>query len=233
MGDANRPIGVVLAGGAGRRMGGGKSVVELAGTPLLAYPVAALRIALGETIVVAKGDTALPPLPGVLVWTEPDEPRHPLTGLVHALEQAGGRPVLVCAGDLPFVPVELVRELARTDPHGAPAVVPRAGGRLQPLLALYLPAARERLAAALARPGGPGPLTEIVAALVPRILDLTGERPFFNVNVPEDLLTAAAMLDAGDPDAGESAEGPHEDGGTGHADGGAEDPHDAPIPHDP
>lgn len=202
MGDTMRPIGVVLAGGEGRRMGGAKGVVELHGTPLLAYPVAALRIALGEVIVVAKRDTELPPLPGVPVWTEPDEPRHPLTGLVHALEQAGGRPLLVCAGDLPFVPADLVRELASADPRGRPAVVPRAGGRLQPLLALYLPDALPPLAAALVRPGGPGPLTAAVAGLEPRILDLVGERAFFNVNVPEDLLTAAAMIDAGDGGAG-------------------------------
>ncbi len=198
MGDTMRPIGVVLAGGAGRRMGGGKGVVELHGTPLLAYPVAALRAALGEVIVVAKRDTELPRLPGVPVWAEPDEPRHPLTGLVHALQQAGGRPLLVAAGDLPFVPADLVRELASADPHGRPAVVPRAGGRLQPLLALYLPQALPPLAAALERPEGPGRLTDAVAALDPHVLDCDGERPFFNVNVPEDLLTAAAMIDLGD-----------------------------------
>ena len=205
MGDANRPIGVVLAGGAGRRMGGGMSVVELHGTPLLAYPVAALRIALGEVIVVAKRDTELPPLPGVPVWTEPEQPRHPLTGLVHALEQAGGRPILLAAGDLPFVSAALVRELADSDPQGAPAVVPHVAGRLQPLLALYLPAAREPLSAALARDGGPGRLSDVVAALSPRILELTAERPFFNVNVPEDLLTAAAMIDVGEAAPGDDA----------------------------
>lgn len=187
------PIGVVLAGGEGRRLGGGKAVVALGGTPLLCYPLAALRAALAEVVVVAKRDTELPPLPGIAVWSEPDEPRHPLTGIVHALEHAGGRSVLVCAGDLPFVTGTLVRTLAQEDARGAPAVVPRAEGRIEPLLARYDFAARAPLAGALH--DGQGRLTEIVAALEPRLLDVEDARPFFNVNVPEDLLTAAALLD--------------------------------------
>ena len=58
-----------------------------------------------------SSDTALPPLPGVPIWIEPAEPRHPLAGIVHALEGAGAaagiaglaREILVSAGDLPFV----------------------------------------------------------------------------------------------------------------------------------
>ena len=196
MSEPARPIGVVLAGGAGRRMGGGKASVELHGVPLLAYPVAALQAVLDEVVVVAKGDSELPPLPGIGIWTEPDAPRHPLTGIVHALEQVDGRAVLVCAGDLPFVTAPLVAELARADAGGAPALVPRAGGRLQPLLARYEPGALAPLAAALAGLERAARLYEIVAAIGPRTLEIADERPFFNVNRPEDLLTAAALLDA-------------------------------------
>jgi molybdenum cofactor guanylyltransferase len=191
--EEHSPIGVVLAGGAGRRLGGEKARVPLLGTPLLCYPIAALRAVLPEVVVVAKRDTELPPLPGVPVWSEPDEPRHPLTGIVHALEHAGKRPVLVCAGDLPFVTSELVRMIAQADGDGAPAFVPRADGRLQPLLARYEPAAVLALAAALA--DAPGALTDIVAGLRPRVLDVPDGQPFFNVNVPEDLLTAGALLE--------------------------------------
>jgi molybdenum cofactor guanylyltransferase len=191
--EEHSPIGVVLAGGAGRRLGGEKARVRLLGTPLLCYPIAALRAVLPEVVVVAKRDTELPPLPGVPVWSEPDEPRHPLTGIVHALEQGGGRAVLVCAGDLPFMTGDLVRTIAQADPHGAPAVVPRADGRLQPLLARYERGALLALAAALA--DSPGRLTDIVAGLAPRVLDVPDGQPFFNVNVPEDLLTAGALLE--------------------------------------
>jgi molybdenum cofactor guanylyltransferase len=195
MGETEVPIGVVLAGGVGRRMGGGKATVALHGAPLLAYPVAALQAALPEVVVVAKPDTELPPLPGVAIWTEPPEPRHPLTGIVHALAFAGGRSVLVCAGDLPFASAGLARELVAAGAAGAPAVGPRAGGRLQPLFARYEPAALEPLAATLAGPEQLGRLTDVVAALDPRVLELDDERAFFNVNVPEDLLTAAGLMD--------------------------------------
>jgi molybdenum cofactor guanylyltransferase len=195
MGETDVPIGVVLAGGAGRRIGGAKATVELHGAPLLTYPIAVLQQVLAEVVVVAKPDTELPPLPGIAVWTEPPEPRHPLTGIVHALAFADERPVLVCAGDLPFASAGLARELAGAGAAGTPAVVPRAGGRLQPLFARYEPAALAPLAARLAAPAGLGPVTEVVAALAPRVLECADERPFFNVNAPEDLLTAAGLMD--------------------------------------
>ncbi len=196
------PIGVVLAGGLGRRIGGGKAVVELCGTPLVHYPLRALQAVLAEVVVVAKQASELPPLPGVPIWIEPREPRHPLAGIVHALEGAGAaagidglaREILVSAGDLPFVGPELVEWLMRADGRGAAAVVPRAGGRLQPLLARYAPAAYPSLAAALRRDPLPS-LTDAVAALEPHVVELDDPLAFFNVNAPEDLLTAAGLLD--------------------------------------
>jgi molybdopterin-guanine dinucleotide biosynthesis protein A len=200
VGHPNAPVGVVLAGGAGRRIGGGKAVVELHGRPLISYPVGVVQAALGAVAVVAKADSELPPLPGVEIWTEPAAPSHPLNGIVHALRGAGGRAVLVAAGDLPFLTRELIRAVAEAPAEGRAAVVPRAGGRLQPLLARYEPQALEPLAAALA--SAPlGSLTGVVEALPPRELPLDDEEAFFNVNLPEDLLTATAMMDRTDPSA--------------------------------
>jgi molybdopterin-guanine dinucleotide biosynthesis protein A len=206
MDDTRDPIGVVLAGGAGRRIGGEKAVVELCGVPLVRYPLHALQAVLAEVVVVAKQGSALPPLPGVPIWIEPAEPRHPLAGIVHALEAAGAaaqiegmaREVLVSAADLPFVRADLVERLARADAAGAPAVVPCVEGRLQPLLARYRPSAYAPLAAALRQDPLPS-VTAAVAALEPRLLELDDATPFFNVNAPEDLLTAAGLLDRGVP----------------------------------
>jgi molybdopterin-guanine dinucleotide biosynthesis protein A len=183
------PIGVVLAGGRASRLGGDKTRVELAGRPLIAWPLAALAEALGEVVVVAKAATPLPDLE-VQVWFEPDEPSHPRAGIVHALERAGGRAVLVCAGDMPLVDADLLRRLADEPADGAPAVVPRAGGRVQPLLARYEPGALAPLRAA----APDAALTETVLALGPRLLDLPDARPFLNVNTPEDLAAAAQFL---------------------------------------
>ena len=187
-----QPLGVVLAGGRATRLGGAKALASLDGRPLLTRPVEALRAALDEGVVVAKAGTPLPALE-VEVWVEPDEPRHPRAGLAHALARAGGRAILACAGDLPLVTPELVRRLAVCDAGGAPAVVPRAGGRLQPLLARYEPAALEPL-----RTAPPGEaLTATVAALHPRVVELDDDAPFTNVNTPEDLEAVAQRIARG------------------------------------
>jgi molybdopterin-guanine dinucleotide biosynthesis protein A len=186
------PIGVILAGGLGRRIGGSKAVVELRGRPLISYPLAALRGALADVTIIAKADTELPSLPGVTVWIEPEQPRHPLVGIVQALALAGGRPVFACAADLPFVTPALVSEIVATDPGGAPAVVPTCDGSMQPLLALYLPAAVDLLR--LAAPTN-APLRDVVAGIGPRLLKVDNPEAFFNINAPEDLLHAAALLD--------------------------------------
>jgi molybdenum cofactor guanylyltransferase len=178
------PIGVVLAGGRSRRMGGSKATADLGGRPLIAWPLETLRAVLDEVVVVAKHSTALPPL-DVPVWVEPDEPRHPRAGIVHALERADGRAVLACAVDLPLVTQLLVRTIAHAP--GAIAVVPRVGGRLQPLLARYEPAA---LGALRDAPGGE-PLTASVEALGPSVLEIGGEEAFANANTPEELAEIA------------------------------------------
>ena len=186
------PLGVVLAGGRSTRLGGAKATVELAGRPLLAWPLEAMRAALRDVVVVAKASTPLPEL-DVEVWIEPEEPAHPRAGLVHALERAGGLAILACAGDLPLISPPLVRRLAAEDSGGAPAVAPRAGGRLQPLLARYEPAALDLLRAA---PPGEA-LTATVAAMHPRVLELEDDAPFANVNTPADLEAVAQRIARG------------------------------------
>jgi molybdopterin-guanine dinucleotide biosynthesis protein A len=198
----------VLAGGLGRRIGGAKACVELLRRPLISYPLEAVRRALGNVTIVAKGDTELPSLRRVAVWIEPQEPRHPLTGMVHALAMSEGRPVLVCAADMPLVTPELIGVIARADPGNAPAVVASIGGDLQPLLGCYQPAALKPLIAASAggaRTGGPAsvggaaaggvPLRDAVAALAPSLHEVADPDELFNVNSPSDLLQASAMLD--------------------------------------
>jgi molybdopterin-guanine dinucleotide biosynthesis protein A len=185
------PIGVVLAGGRGRRMGGDKAIVELEGRPLLLYPVEALHELCDEVVVVAKRDTMLPPLAGVAdLWIEPDEPRHPLLGVAHALRLAIGRPILVVAVDLPLMDAATLRLIASTDPDGAAAVVPRVHGRLQPLCALYTPDAM----AALADFDADARATDVVQGLGIREVEPPDPSAFYNVNRPEDLLQVSALL---------------------------------------
>ena len=188
------PIGVILAGGLGRRIGGAKATADLQGRPLISYPLQALSEALADVVILAKADTELGSVGAVPVWIEPSAPRHPLTGIVHALGLAAGRGVLVCAADMPFVTPALVNRIALADPRGAPAVVPTCAGELQPLLALYLPAAASALDHRAAVAGRP--LRREIAAIGPRLLEVEDLGAFFNVNTPEDLRRAAARLDA-------------------------------------
>ena len=78
-------IGVVLAGGAGWRLGrGSKAAAPLAGRALVEYPLEALAEVCERVAIVCKRGTGLPELPGTERWDQPDEPRHPLTGIVRA-----------------------------------------------------------------------------------------------------------------------------------------------------
>ena len=188
-----RPIGVVLAGGRGLRMGGSKLNVPLHGKPLVEWPLGALRVALDDVAVIAKPDVALPPLRGVMLWIEPEEPRHPLVGIVEALALADGRPIVVCAADLPFVTPDLIRRLTDAPDGGAPAVIATSGRVTQPLLGCYQPSAA-RLLAGAARDGSV-PVREAVAAIGARELLVEDPDELFNVNSPEDLLVAQGMID--------------------------------------
>jgi molybdopterin-guanine dinucleotide biosynthesis protein A len=186
------PIGVVLAGGAGRRLGGAKATAMLAGRPLISYPLAALSAAIDDVVVVAKADSPLPDdLGGAQVWIEADEPRHPVIGLVTALQRADGRPVVVVAADLPLLDTGTTLALATTRPaRGGIAVVARTDGRPQPLIARYEPRALEPLASA----DPSSALTAIVEALEPTWLDLPDADVAFNVNDPDDVAEAERRL---------------------------------------
>ncbi len=189
---SSEPIGVVLAGGSGQRIGGSKALVQLRGTPLIRYPLTALKAALRDVVVIAKPDTELPSLPGVMVWIETAGARHPLVGIVEALGLAAGRPVLVCAVDLPFVTPGLISAIARTDPGVGAAVLASYRGQTQPLLGCYQP----RAGLLLTRLGPYERLSmrDAVGVLTPRLLEVDDPELLFNVNGPEDLLTASALL---------------------------------------
>ena len=172
-------------------MGGeGKAGLELAGRPLLERPLHVLCEVCERVAVVCKPSTPLPPLPpGVERWEEPESPRHPAAGIAHALGRAGG-PVLVCGADMPFVTAEACGLLLRAyeAAPGASAVLARAGRRLQPVLAVYAPAAADTLAQA-----GDQPLTRLAEALAPVTVEL---EPALvrSVNTPEELSAAEREL---------------------------------------
>jgi len=176
-------IGCILAGGLGRRMGGPKATAELAGRPLISYPLDTLAAVCERVVVVCKAQTELPPL-AVERWDEPDDPHHPIAGITHALERAG-EPILVCGADMPLVTAEALGLIADELRPGMKAAVAFCDGRLQPLLAAYAPEALEVLRLA----PDDEPLTRTVESLMPITVDVD-PRVAFNVNTPEDLSEA-------------------------------------------
>ncbi len=183
-------IGAVLAGGSGSRIGGAKATAQLDGQALISYPLAAALGALGSVAVVAKDDVELPQLDQrVELWIEPDEPRHPVIGVIEALRRAEGRAVVVIACDLPLLTSEVVALIAGADAEGSVALLASAAGRPQPLLARYEPGAL----ALLEKFDTDGPMTEQVMALMPALVDVPAEASF-NVNDLEQLKEVSRRL---------------------------------------
>jgi molybdopterin-guanine dinucleotide biosynthesis protein A len=192
----SQPIGVVLAGGPGVRIGGAKPTVALRGHPLVRYPVSAMKLVLAEVAVIAKADTSLPQLLRTMVWIEPDLPVDPLLGITEALALAGGRPVLVCPADMPFVAPESLSALAAAHHEGRPAVVATCRGATRPLLGLYLPSAVPLLEQAMRDGLSPH---DAARTLDPVLFEIENEDELFDVDTPDDLLQASAMLDVSSP----------------------------------
>jgi molybdopterin-guanine dinucleotide biosynthesis protein A len=183
-------IGAVLAGGSGSRIGGAKATAQLDGQALITYPLTAALGALGSVAVVAKDDVELPQLDQrVELWIEPDEPRHPVVGVIEALRRAEGRAVLIIACDLPLLTSEVVALIASAEAEGSVAVMASAAGRPQPLLARYEPAAL----ALLEKFDTDGPMTEQVMALMPTLVEVPAEASF-NVNDLEQLKEVSRRL---------------------------------------
>lgn len=184
-------VGAVLAGGAGRRIGGDKAIVVLEGRPLVQWVVGVIKPLTDDVAIVAKPDTLLPELGAdIEIWLEPEADFHPLNGVVHALSRANERAVLVVAADMPLMSKAVIERLLRPAPAGSHGRVARVDGRLQPLCARYEPSALERLESF--EPGARA--TDTILALGVEIEDFEDPLPFFNVNAPEDLLTAGAEL---------------------------------------
>jgi molybdenum cofactor guanylyltransferase len=183
----------ILAGGRGSRLGGRKALAEVAGLPLISYPLSAAAAAGLDPFVVAKPHSPLPELDFEVVH-EPERPSHPLAGALTAL-RAVKNPVLLLGCDMPFLTGELLAWLANQEPP-AVAVV---GGRLQPLLGIYGESAEPSFTEALA---AEAPFREAVDRLAPRKLGDEELQRFgdparlaFSVDSPDDLTLASRLLD--------------------------------------
>ena len=189
-------LGIILAGGLARRLGGGdKTLHELGGQPILAHIVARLRPQLDRLVLNANGDPArlarfgLPILPDTVAGHP-----GPLAGILAGLESAAAHGfswVVSVPADAPFLPLDLVGRL-HEGRDGAPLAVAASAGRTHPVVALWPVAMGASLRAALAAGQHKVGWATDGAAIV--VWPDTPVDPFFNVNTPADLAAAQAVI---------------------------------------
>ncbi len=203
MTDRDLTLGLILDGGRARRMGGAdKGLSLLAGRPMLAYAIDRLRPQCAALAISANGDPArfrgfdLPVLPD-----DPPDFSGPLAGIVAGLDHcARNAPRLVAAAslaaDAPFAPDDFVARLHEARrASGAEIAVAASGGRVHHVAALWPVALADELRRAVVHDG----LRKVESALQRfrvAVVEWRGAPldPFFNVNTPEDLARAEALL---------------------------------------
>jgi molybdopterin-guanine dinucleotide biosynthesis protein A len=188
-----RIAGLILAGGAATRMGGGdKPLLDLAGRPMLARILDTLAADLADIAISANGDPAR--FAGFGRPVLPDGAHRgegPLAGILAGLDWAAGLgcgALLSVPGDTPFIPRGLAASLAP-----APACAMH-DGRQHHLVALWPVAVRDGLRSLLCAPG-PRSVARFAETIGTRYINFPvgHARLFTNVNTDADLTAARAL----------------------------------------
>ncbi len=203
-------VGVLLAGGLSRRMGGGdKSLLDVAGQSMMQHVIDRLSPQVSALAINANGDPArfeafgLPVVPDTI-----DGFVGPLAGVLAGMRWAEtlaepARWVVTASTDAPFIPEQLVERLQGEMAREKTAIaLAKSGGHLHPVIGLWPVELADDLEAAL-RDGVRKVLhwTDrhgIVAVDFPFVSVGSEEiDPFFNANTPEELDRARELVQRG------------------------------------
>ena len=204
-----KPIGIILAGGLARRLGGlDKGLIEVGGRPILARLVERLAPQCVALLLNANGDPARFAAFGLPVISDDIEGfAGPLAGVLAGMDHAAMRfpsapHVLSVPADTPFVPENLAARLdAARAGAGAKIAVAASAGRVHHAVALWPLSLAEELRQAL------GAGERRVSGFIARYASATADwpiepfDPFFNVNRPEDLAEAEEIARIADEQA--------------------------------
>jgi molybdopterin-guanine dinucleotide biosynthesis protein A len=126
---------VILAGGQGSRIGGGKGLQRLQGKPLIQWVIDAMQPQSDELVISANGE-GYAGFGFRVVADITAGSAGPLAGVQAALHSARHDLVASVPCDAPYLPADLTSKLAAAM-NGADACVAVAAGRAQPAIALY------------------------------------------------------------------------------------------------
>lgn len=200
-----QPLGVILAGGQARRMGGGdKGLLTLAGQTLLSRVIARLEPQVGGLVINANGDAGRFSSYGLPVVSDSiDGFVGPLAGVLAGLDWAaaqGADHIVTAAADTPFFPPDLVPQLLlAAETENRPIALaatphPERGLMRQPTFGLWPVALRDDLRRSLQ--DGVRKIVQWTdshgTALAP--FPVQGFDPFFNVNTPADMKVANTLV---------------------------------------
>ena len=186
---------MILAGGEGRRLGGGKPLTELRGKRLVDHALTAARQWSTRIAVAVRDEIQVEPIDAQLIRDEP-QVQGPLGGLIAAFAFAaknGCALVLTIPSDMPFLPPDLLERLSRHIGDRGCALA-SSGGHVHPVCGLWRTSSFERLPGYLA--SGRRSLQGFAEAIGRADIEWPTEPidPFLNVNSPEDLTEAERLL---------------------------------------
>ena len=205
MSAASDTMAVILAGGQARRMGGGdKCLINIDGSTILAHQIKRLKSSVDTILLNANGDVDRFKMFGLPVAADVIEGfGGPLVGIVTGLLWAReNRPdmsfVVSIAGDTPFFPKDLTRQLIKAGQRDPQTIVlASSNGRVHPVFGLWPVALADDLKEWLLSGSNPK-----VLAFVDRYtrievpFEVDAYDPFFNINTPEDVSEAERLAGA-------------------------------------
>jgi molybdenum cofactor guanylyltransferase len=197
-------VGLLLAGGLSRRMGGGDKALRLiGGRTLLDHVIDRMRPQVAALVLNANGEPSRFARFGLPVVADSIAGfAGPLAGVLAGLDwAAANRPqcthIVSVATDAPFLPVDLVARLFEgMAKAGAELACAASGGQMHPVIGLWPVDLREALREAVVAEGirKVDQWTARYRLAAVEFPDETpGVDPFFNANRPEDLDRAATL----------------------------------------
>ena len=195
---SSSPFTLILAGGEGRRMGGGKPA-RLLGDERLIDRAVALARRWDDAPAVALHSCRDNGTPNARVLQDRLDLEGPLAGLAVGVEFAvreGAERLLLIPADMPFLPEDLLGRLGEGLGSETGCAMASSGGRRHPVCSLWR---LDRLAAELPHycASGRRSLMGLAEAVGAVEIEWSTDRrdPFFNINDERDLAAAEAMLD--------------------------------------